>query len=125
MTLSFVLAMLRVSFRSLPNASLPRPRGGKPALAGLGAALIVLAGCGGGGHKASASRVQTVRGDGHRFLPPPAWSVPRGGRAARAGSGDVDLVGVPPSTPPRRYRPKLWAKAVPALDRTAAALAAQ
>src|SRR5919197_2920108 len=125
MTLSFVLAMLRVSFRSLPSASFPRPRGGKPALAGLAAALIVLAGCGSGGHKASASRVQTVTGAGYRFLAPSSWSVRRRGRDVTSGSGAVDLVGVTTFTLARRYRPGLWAKAVPALDRAAAAPAAQ
>src|SRR5919202_2896528 len=126
MTLSFVLAMLRVSFRSLPRASFPRPRGGKPArLAGLAAALIVLAGCGSGGSKATASHVQTVSGGGYRFLAPSSWSVHRVGRGVTAGSGKVDLVGVSTFTLARPYRPDLWAKAVPALDRAAAALAAQ
>jgi hypothetical protein len=117
--------MLRVSFRSLPNASFPRLRGRKPALVGLAAALIVLAGCGGGGHKATASVEQTVAGRGYRFSAPSSWSVHRTGRQVTVTSGAVDLVGVTTFTLARRYRPELWAKAVPALDRTAAALAAQ
>src|ERR671930_514378 len=125
MTLSFVLAMLRVSFRSLPSASFPSPRGRKPALAGLAAAVIVLAGCGGGGHKATASHVQTVTGGGYRFSAPSSWSVHRTSRQVTATSGEVDLVGVTTFTLARRYRPSLWARAVPALDRAAAALAAQ
>jgi hypothetical protein len=117
--------MLRVSFRSLPSASFPSLRGRKPALVGLAAAVIVLAGCGGGGHKASASDQQTVAGGGYRFSAPSSWSVHRAGRQVTATSGDVDLVGVTTFTLARAYRPSLWTKAVPALDRTAAALAAQ
>jgi hypothetical protein len=117
--------MLRVSFRSVPSASFPGLRGRKPALAGLAAAVIVLAGCGGGGHKASATDVQTVAGGGYRFSAPSSWSVHRAGRQVTATSGAVDLVGVTTFTLARRYRPQLGTKAVPALDRTAAALAAQ
>jgi hypothetical protein len=117
--------MLRVSFRSLPNASFPRLRGGKPALVGLAAAVIVLGGCGGGGHKASASDVRTVGGGDYRFSAPSSWTVHRAGRHVTATSGSVDLVGVTTFTLARAYRPALWTKAVPALDRTAAALAAQ
>src|SRR5919199_343318 len=117
--------MLRVSFRWLPSASFPRLRGGKPAVGGLAAAVIVLAGCGGGGHKASATDVRTVAGGDYRFSAPSAWSVRRAGRQVTATSGAVDLVGVTEFTLARPYRPPLWAKAVPALDRTAAGLAAQ
>src|SRR5438552_15422483 len=117
--------MLRVSFRWLPSASFPCLRRGKPALVGLAAAVIVLAGCGSGGHKASASGVQTVSGGGYRFSAPSSWSVHRAGRQVTATSGSVDLVGVTTFTLARPYRPALWTKAVPALDRTAAALAAQ
>ena len=87
--------------------------------------MIVLAGCGGGGHKATASDDRTVAGGDYRFSAPSSWSVHRAGRQVTATSGSVDLVGVTTFTLARRYRPELWAKAVPALDRTAAALAAQ
>jgi hypothetical protein len=117
--------MLRVSFRSLPSASFPGLRGCKPARVGLAAAAIVLAGCGGGGHKATISDVKTVTGTGYRFSAPSSWSVHRTGRDVKALSGPVDLVGVTTFTLARAYRPSLWTKAVPALDRTAAALAAQ
>jgi hypothetical protein len=117
--------MLRVSFRSLPSASFPRLRGGKPALVGLAAAVIVLAGCGGPGDKASTTDVQTVTGGGYRFSAPSSWSVQRSGREVMAMSGPVDLAGVTTYTLARAYRPSLWTKAVPALDRTAAALAAE
>src|SRR5256885_11355763 len=125
MTLSFVLAMLQVSFRSLPSASFPGSGGGKPALVGLAAAVIVLAGCGGGGHKATASRAQTVVGGGYRFLAPSSWSVHRAGRQVTATSGAVDLVGVTTFALARAYRHALWTKAEPALDRAADALAGQ
>jgi hypothetical protein len=87
--------------------------------------VIVLAGCGGGGHKATASDLQTVGGGDYRFSAPSSWSVHRAGRQVTATSGDVDLVGVTTFTLARAYRPSLWTKAVLALDRTAAALAAQ
>lgn|GEM_PF-707571 len=114
-----------MSFRWLPNASFPRLKGGKPALVGLAAALIVLAGCGSEGHKASATDLRTVGGDGYRFSAPSSWSVHRGVRQVTATSGPVNLVGVNDFTLARPYRPPLWAKAVPALNRTAAGLAAQ
>jgi hypothetical protein len=117
--------MLRVSFRLLPSASFPRLRGGKPALAALAAAVIVLAGCGSGGDKTTASDVRTVGGGDYRFSAPSSWTVRRSGRQVTATSGSVDLVGVTIFTLARPYRPQLWTKAVPALDRTAAALAAQ
>jgi hypothetical protein len=117
--------MLRVSFRSLPTASFPRLRGGKPALVGLAAAVIVLAGCGGGGHKATVSDVQTVTGGGYRFSAPSSWSVYRARREVSATSGPADHVGVTTFRLARAYRPGLWKKAVPALDRAAAALVAQ
>src|SRR5947208_1881421 len=78
--------MLRVSFRWLPNASFPCLRGGKPALVGLAAAVIVLAGCGGGGHKASAFDVQTVSGSAYRFSARARRGAPGWGRAGW-GSG--------------------------------------
>jgi hypothetical protein len=117
--------MLRVSFRSLPSASFPGLRGCKPALVGLAAALIVLAGCGGGHHKATASDLQTVTGTGYRFSAPSSWSVHRTGRQVTATSGSVDLVGVTTFTLARRYRPQLWPKVVPVLDNAAGDLAAQ
>ena len=87
--------------------------------------MIVLAGCGSGGHKAGASDLRTVGGGDYRFSAPSSWSVHRSGRQVTATSGSVDLVGVTIFTLARAYRPALWTKAVPALDRTAAALAAE
>ena len=92
---------------------------------GLAAAAILLAGCGGEGHKASASDDRTVAGGGYRFSAPSSWSVHRGVRQVTATSGPVDLLGVNDFTLARPFRPPLWTKAVPALNRTAAGLAAQ
>src|SRR5918911_2604640 len=124
-TLSFVLAMPQVSFRSLPTRSFPGPRRCKPALAGVAAAAIVLAGCGSGGSTGSAKDVQDVVGVGFRFSAPPSWQVRRSGRTVAASDGAVDLVAVTTFPLARRYEPRLWSKAVPALDRAAAQLAAQ
>jgi hypothetical protein len=66
-----------------------------------------------------------VAGGGYRFSVPPSWKVHRGVRQITATSGRVDLVGVNDFTLARPYRPLLWTKAVPALNRTAAGLAAQ
>src|SRR5919198_366564 len=90
--------MLRVSFRSLPSASFPRLRGGKPALAGVAAAVIVLAGCGGAGRKGSGSRpprggggdpplLGVGGGGGGGPLPHPVQLVPAGVAACRWGGG--------------------------------------
>ena len=87
--------------------------------------MIVLAGCGSGGHKASATDVRTVGGGDYRFSAPSSWSVHRSGRQVTASSGSVDLVGVTTFALARAYRPALWTKAVPALNHTAAGLAAQ
>jgi hypothetical protein len=86
--------------------------------------VIVLAGCGGGGHKASAD-VRTVGGGGYRFSVPSSWSVHRAVRQLTAASGPIDLVGVNDFTLARPYRPPLWTKSVPTLNRIAAGLAAQ
>ena len=114
-----------MSFRSLPSASFPGLRGCKPARVGLAAAAIVLAGCGGGGHKATISDVKTVTGGGYRFSAPSSWSVQRSGREVTAIGSPVDLAGVTTFTLARAYRPSLWTKAVALLDRTATTLAAQ
>ena len=114
-----------MSFRSLSTRSFPGPGGYKPALAGLAAAAILLAGCGSGGSKGPQAKVQDVVGVGYRFSAPTSWHVQRKGRTVSATSGDVDLVGVTTFPLARRYEPRLWAKVAPALDRAAAQLTAQ
>ena len=87
--------------------------------------MIVLAGCGSGGHKASSVNVQEVIGTSYSFSAPSSWRVRRTGMTLTAASGPVDLVSVTTFPLARRYEPKLWAKVVPALDRAAGQLAAQ
>jgi hypothetical protein len=81
----------------------------------------VLAGCGGGG---GAPLLKTVHGTGYRFSAPADWEVSRSGRAVRASAG-LALVSVTRYPLLRRYRPDLWTKVVPELDRAAAQLAKQ
>ena len=69
--------------------------------------------------------MRTVGGGDYRFSAPSSWSVHRSARQVTATSGAVDLVGVTEFTLARPYRPPLWRKAVPVLNRTAAGLAAQ
>ena len=114
-----------MSFRSVPTRSFPCPRSHKPALAGLAAAVIVLAGCGSGGHKASSEHVQEVLGPSYSFSAPSSWKVRRSGMTLAVASGPVDLVSVTTFPLARRYKPHLWEKVVPALDRAAGQLAAQ
>jgi hypothetical protein len=117
--------MPQVSFRSLPTRSFPGPEGCKPALAGLAAAAILLAGCGSGSSKGPPAKVQDVVGVGYRFSAPSSWRVRREGRTVAATSGEVDLVGVTTFPLARRYEPRLWGKVAPALDQAAAQLTAQ
>jgi len=92
---------------------------------GLSAVVIVLAGCGSGGHTSASPKLSTVAGGGYRFLAPRGWRVRRAGPDVTVTSGAVDLVGVTTFRLARRYRPSLWGKAVPALDRAAGQLAMQ
>jgi hypothetical protein len=80
----------------------------------------MVAGCGGGGTPA----VKVVQGSGYRFSAPAAWAVVRSGRELRASQG-VELVSVTRYPLLRAYRPELWVRVVPELDRTAAQLAQQ
>jgi len=91
---------------------------------GLSAVVIVLAGCG-SGHTSASPKLSTVAGRGYRFLAPRGWRVRRIGSDVTVTSGPVDLVGVTRFRLARRYRPGLWGKAVPALDRAAGQLAMQ
>ena len=114
-----------MSFRWLPTRSFPSESGRKPALAVVTAAAICVAGCGSGGHKTTATRVRQVVGVGYRFAAPPSWRVRRSGANVSVGSGGADFVSVTVFRLARRYEPRLWTKAVPALDRAAEQVAAQ
>ncbi len=81
---------------------------------------VALAGCGGSG--GGASRI--LHGDGYRFRAPASWSVKRTPQSVEAKKGN-DAVSVTVFRLVRPYRPALWPKVVPELDRVAADLAAQ
>jgi hypothetical protein len=68
--------------------------------------------------------VKVVQGDGYRFSAPVGWAVARNGREVQASDG-VQLVSVTRYPLLRRFRPGLWAKVVPELDRAASELARQ
>jgi hypothetical protein len=80
-----------------------------------------LAGCGG---SSAGSGEQTVRGPGYTFAAPAAWSVKQTGREQQATRG-IDLVSVTTFPLQRSFRPALWNRVVPELDRAAQAVAQQ
>ena len=80
----------------------------------------MLAGCGGG----SAPPEQVIHGTGFRFSAPGDWAVARNGREVKASAG-VRLVSVTRYPLLRRYRPELWERVLPELDRAASQLAQQ
>lgn len=79
-----------------------------------------MAGCGGEG----GPKVQTVRGQGYAFDAPAGWHVTRKGQELQASRG-TDLLSVTRYTLLRRFRPALWQKVVPELDRAADGVASQ
>jgi hypothetical protein len=111
--------MLDVSFPSLPCRLVPRPDPCKQAV--LGAVLLLVAGCGGAG---GGTKEQLIRGSGYAFSAPQGWTVERSGREVRASMG-VALVSVERFPLLRVYRPALWQRVVPELDRAADTVAAQ
>lgn len=81
---------------------------------------MLVAGCGGRGE----TKVQTVRGPGYAFDAPSGWQVTRNGQELQASSG-TDLLSVTRYALLRRFRPALWDKVVPELDRAADGVARQ
>src|SRR3954464_3892859 len=71
-TLSFVLGMLRTSFRWLEGRVYPSSEAGKLAIVGTAAGLLALslAGCGGGKKAEPPPAPQRVRGLGYSFEAP-------------------------------------------------------
>jgi hypothetical protein len=65
-----------------------------------------------------------VQGDDYRFSAPASWTVARNARGVQAAEG-LQLVSVTRYPLLRRFRPQLWAKVVPELDRAASELAQQ
>jgi hypothetical protein len=92
----------------------------KPGL-GLVVLLAAAAGCGGGDER----EPQTVAGPGFTFSAPAGWEVELRGRSSSATpeAGATELVSVRVFRLARPYRPALWARVVPELDRVAANLA--
>jgi hypothetical protein len=82
------------------------------------AVAAVLAGCGGGGSTAT----QTVPGAGFSFAAPSSWKIVRSAGTVSARSEGA-LVSVTAIGLRRAYRPELWPKVVPELDRVAAEFA--
>jgi hypothetical protein len=83
--------------------------------------VLLLAGCGGGG---GSKAEKVVRGSGFRFAAPAGWALERSPRVVEASEG-IDLVSVTRYPLVRAFRPELWAKVVPELDRAAAGVAQQ
>jgi hypothetical protein len=82
--------------------------------------LLVVSGCGGG----AGQKGYTVRGTGFTFAAPADWGVSRKGPEVQAVQG-TKLISVTRFPLQRRFRPELWNKVVPELDRAAAAVATQ
>jgi hypothetical protein len=110
--------MFTVSFRWSASSCVPGRNRRKQAVLGL--TLLVLAGCGGG----AAAKGHIVRGTGFTFLSPADWSVARKGSEVQAAQG-TSLVSVTLFPLLRRFRPELWSKVIPELDRAAADVARQ
>jgi hypothetical protein len=68
--------------------------------------------------------VKVVHDDGYRFSAPADWTVARSARSVQLSDG-VKLVSVTRYPLLRRYRPELWSRVVPELDRAANQLAQQ
>jgi hypothetical protein len=87
-------------------------------------ALCALAGCGGGGGKTQLKRIQ---GTGYSFQAPAGWEVARTARQVQAVEGGKSLRLVAVSRLPllHVFKPELWPKVVPELDRVADSVAQQ
>jgi hypothetical protein len=110
--------MLELSFQSFATGVLPHGNPRKQAVLWL--TILAAAGCGGGG---SVSE-QPLRGAGYTFSAPAGWQASRGGRETHASRG-VAVVSVSRYDLLRRFRPELWSRILPELDRAAAEVAKQ
>lgn len=107
-----------MSFRWIASSCLPAPDRRKQAVLAL--TLLVTAGCGGG----SAANGSVVKGPGFTFVAPANWTVSRKGSQIQAAQ-DARLISVTRFPLLRRFRPELWDKVLPELDRAAGAVARQ
>ena len=86
------------------------------------AAVIALAACGGGGGGSKPAREQVVRGTGFVFRAPAGWKLSHRDTTVAASpkptAPEIVSVGVFRTTKP--YRPDLFEKAIPEIDRVAA-----
>src|SRR6476659_9352435 len=105
--------MLPVSFRSFASSCVPVWNRRKQAVLGL--TLLVVSGCG----STTAQKGYVIRGTGFTFEAPAQWGVSR-----QAAEG-TQLISVTRFPLLRRFKPALWDKAVPELDRAAAGVAEQ
>jgi hypothetical protein len=86
----------------------------------LGLTLLIASGCG----STTAQKGHIVRGTGFTFVAPVDWRVSRKETEVQAAQG-TQLISVTRFPLLRRFRPALWDKVVPELDRAAAAVARQ
>ncbi|HEY8727325.1 MAG TPA: hypothetical protein VIL91_11595 [Gaiellaceae bacterium] len=82
--------------------------------------LLVVAGCG----SSAAQKGYVVQGAGFTFVAPAEWGVSRKGREVQVAQGTL-LISVTRFPLFRRFKPALWDKVVPELDRAATAVARQ
>jgi hypothetical protein len=81
-------------------------------------AAVLAAGCGG-----SHGGTRIIAGTGYSFSTPADWTLVRSERSVQLAHG-VQLVSVTRFPLFRAFRPELWSKAVPEMDRSAEGLAA-
>ena len=110
--------MLPVSFRSFASSCVPVRNRRKQAVLWL--TLLVVAGCG----SSAAQKGYVVQGAGFTFVAPAEWGVSRKGREVQVAQGTL-LISVTRFPLLRRFKPALWDKVVPELDRAATAVARQ
>jgi len=92
----------------------------------LGAAVALLAGCGGGSTTKSAQLSgQTVKGNDFSFQAPDDWTTKATATSAAASQNDDTLVSVTVLPLLKPYKPALFKRVVAELDRVAKALAAK
>lgn len=84
----------------------------------------MLGGCGGGG---ATKELKLIQGTGYSFRAPAGWEIVRTARQVQAAEGGKSLRLVAVSRLPllHVFKPELWPKVVPELDRVADSVAQQ